>query len=141
MARQQVETRRRTHARELREKQGSELAVTIGRMLGIHAQTLRREVEYQRSLREKKLTWMGEAIEKPSPEAMRKADELERRAEQIERDRDAILALEYAHASPMAIERDIRARVGALGLTLNTTTGQAGWRVDGWNAKPKTKAA
>lgn len=139
--RQGLEAEHRKQARELRGNHGSELAATIGRMLGGHAFSLRREAEYQCTVRDRKPNWMGDIIEKPSPEAMRKADELERRAEQIEQERDAIMALQFARVSPQAIERDVRARVNALGFNLNTTTEKAGWNVEGWEGKPKTKAA
>lgn len=141
MARQRLETQHRAHTRELRGNHGSGLAADIARMLGGHAATLRREAGYQRTLHDRKRNWLGNIVETPSPEAMRKADELDRRAEQIEHDRDAIMALQYARLSPQAIERDIRARVEVLGFSLNTATKQEGWRVEGWEGKPKTKAA
>lgn len=138
--RQQLEAQRREQTRELRGKHGSELAATAGRMLAGHADSLRREAGYQRTLCERRAGWMGRVVEQPSSGAMRKAGELERRAEQIEHERDAILALQYARLSPQAIERDIRARMKALGFSLNTTE-QEGWRVEGWEGRPKTKAA
>lgn len=141
MERQQLETQHRAHTRELRGEHGSGLAADIARMLAGHADSLRREVGYQRTLRDRKRNWLGNTVETPSPEATRKAGELERRAEQIELERDAILALQYARLSPQAIERDIHARVMALGFSLNTATERAGWRVEGWEGKPKTKAA
>lgn len=137
---QQAGTRHRAHTRELRDKHGSELAATIGRMLGSHADSLRREAEYQHTLRDRKEHWTGIVSEVPSPEAMRKAADLERRAEQIEHERDAIMALQFARVSPQAIERDIQARVKALGFNMNTSAEQAGWRVEGWK-EAKAKAA
>lgn len=141
IALQQAGTRHRASIRELRCKHGGELALTIGRMLAGHAHALRREAEYQRSVRDRKEHWTGIVAEVPSSDAMRKADELEHRAEQIEHECNAILALEYARVSPQAMERDIFARVKALGFSLNTATEQAGWRVEGWDKAPKTKAA
>lgn len=141
MKRQQIEAKQREQTRELRRNHGGELASVIARILGSRADSLRHEVAYLRSLRERKPHWWnGGPIEKPSPEAMRKADELEYRAGQIEQERDAILALQLARVSPQAIERDIQARVKALGFNLNTTTEQAGWRVEGWR-ESKAKAA
>lgn len=138
---QRSNARHRAHARELREKHGSKLAADIARMLGGHADSLRREVEYQRSLRDRKLNWMGDTVLMPSSTATQKADELERRAERIEQEREAILALQFARVSPQAIERDIQARVKGLGFSMNATSEQqAGWRAV-WEAKPKTKAA
>jgi hypothetical protein len=138
---QQAGTRHRAHTRELRDKHGSGLAVAIGRMLTVQADALRREAEYWRTVRDCSTHWTGVKHETPSPEAVRKADEFDRRAEQIENERDAILALEFARVSPQAIERDIQARVKRLGFNLNTTAEQSGWRIDGWEAKPKTRAA
>ena len=139
--RQQAEGRHNTYASELRQNHGSGQAADIARMLEVRVFGLRREATYQRSLREKKVHWTGEPIEKPIADAMQKADELERRAEQFEHERDAIRALEFACLSPQAIERDIRARVEKLGLILNIGTVASGWRFDGWDSKPKTAAA
>lgn len=141
MLRQHVEAQRLTHARELRDTHGGRMIADIARMLAGHAHALRREAEYQRSVRDRKEHWTGIVAEVPSSEAMRKADELERRAEQIEHERDAIVALQFARIAPQRIEADIRARVKALGFSLNTTTEQAGWRVEGWEKTPKAKAA
>lgn len=138
---QQAGTRHRANIRELRDTHGSGLALAIGRMLASHAHSLRREAEYQRIVRDKKEHWTGIVAEVPSPEAMRRADELERRAMQIEHERDAIMALEFARVSPQAIERDIRARVKGLGFNMNASTEQTGWRVEGWDKTPKAKAA
>lgn len=138
---QQASTRHRTNIRELRDTHGSGLALAIGRMLTSHADTLRREADYQRMVRDRREHWTGIIAETPSPEAMRRANELDRRAMQIESERDAIMALEFARVSPQAIESDIRARVEGLGFNLNTATEQAGWRVEAWDKTPKTKGA
>lgn len=138
---QRTSAKHRAHARELRDKHGSKLAADVARMLDTHAQSLRREAEYQRSLRERKIHWTGDTIEKPAPEGQRKAAELEQRAQRIEHECAAITALQFARVSPQAIERDIRARVKALGYNLETTSAaQEGWRATGWEAG-KVKAA
>lgn len=136
---QRVNSRHRASIRELRNTHGSGLALAIGRTLANQADALRREADYQRIVRDKKEHWTGVVAEVPSPEAMRRADELERRAIQIEHERDAIMALEFARLSPQAIQRDILARVKGLGFNVNTTAEPAGWRVEGWDT-PKTKA-
>jgi hypothetical protein len=139
--RQHVETQRRTHARELRDTHGGRLVADTVRMLTAHAASLRHEAEYQRGLRERKTGWMGRLVEGPSPAAMEKAAELDSRAGQIEQARDAIVALQFARIAPQRIEADIRARLEALGFSLNTISVMEGWRVEGWEGKPKTTKA
>lgn len=138
---QQTGSRHRAAIRELRDTHGNGLALAVGRMLASHADTVRREADYWRIVRDRRETWTGTLVETPSPEAMRRADELDHRAMQIESERDAIMALEFARISPQAIERDIRARVTALGYNVNSTAEQTGWRVEGWDRPPRTKAA
>ncbi len=141
MQRQHVETQRRTHARELRDTHGGRLVADTVRVLTAHAASLRHEAGHQRNLCERKTGWMGRLVEGPSPAALRKADELDSRAGQIEQALDAIAAHERARLSPQAIERDIRSSLEALGFSLHTSSVQEGWRVEGWDTKLPTKQA
>ena len=139
--RQGVETRQRMAARELRQNHGSALAADVARLLQGQAESLRREAAYLRSLRERKPGWGGSMIESPVPDAMRKAAELERKAERFERERETIEQLQFARLSPQSIARDIKARVAGQGFTLQSAIVQEGWRSEGWEGVPNTKAA
>lgn len=138
---QVIEAMQRIVAREMRQNHGSGQASDVARILGCHAESMRREAAYLRSLRIKRERWGGGIVEEIDPTAMRKAAELERKAAMIECERAAIVALEFARLSPQAIERDIRARVAGLGFTLKTAIVQEGWRLEGCDARPMTRTA
>lgn len=134
-AMQGAKQRQRAHTLALYRDHGGQQAVTIGRMLAAHATALRREAEYQRARRDLKTHWTGKVTEVPTASAIEKAVELECRAEQLTRESDAIMALQFSRISPQAIERDIQARVNALGFRLNITEADPeGWRIEKWQA-------
>lgn len=138
---QHARARQSAQARELHRHHGGALVATIDAQLDSHASSLIREAERLRSLRESHQHWTGEIIEKPSPAAMAKADELERQTSTIEKARAAVLALQYASLSPQAIERAIRAELNGAGYNLATKDAEPeGWQIEGWERGKKRAA-
>jgi hypothetical protein len=141
-ATQHAEARHRTHARELLQKHGGEAIASIRRMLDARLANLRDEIALLESLRDRKRNWLGDVFEVPAPAAQQKAAEKTRELEAVSKAREAIAALEFAPVSPEQIERDIRAHLQAVGLSLSLRVGEVQetrWRIEGWAPARKTR--